>query len=51
MKLFTAGLGEPMTSDVEMQCPDDLQFAMSLVRKFERRASIATQASVSRFPP
>jgi hypothetical protein len=24
MNLFTAGLGEPMTSDIEMQRPDDL---------------------------
>jgi hypothetical protein len=51
MNLFTTDLGEPMTSDVEMQRPDDLQSAMSLARAFERRASIATQAPVSRFPP
>jgi hypothetical protein len=28
MNLFTAGLGEPMCSDVEMQQPSDLQAAM-----------------------
>jgi hypothetical protein len=38
MNLFTAGLGEPMSSDVEMQRPADLQAAMSLARAFERRA-------------
>jgi hypothetical protein len=32
MNMFTAGLGEPMTSDVEMQRPEDLQVAMSLAR-------------------
>jgi hypothetical protein len=51
MNLFTAGLGEPMTSDVEMQRPADLQVAMSLARAFERRATIVTQAPMSRFPP
>jgi hypothetical protein len=50
MNLFTAGLGEPMTSDVEMQQPADLQFAMSLAHAFERRANIVNQAPVSRFP-
>jgi hypothetical protein len=50
MNLFTAGLGEPMTSDVEMQRPADLQFAMSLARAFERRANVVNQAPVSRFP-
>jgi hypothetical protein len=42
MNLFTAGLGEPMTSDVEMQQPADLQFAMSLARAFERHANFVT---------
>jgi hypothetical protein len=51
MNLFTVSLGEPMTPDVEMQRLDDLQSAMSLARAFERRASIATQAPVSCFPP
>jgi hypothetical protein len=50
MNLFTAGLGEPMTSDVEMQQPADLQFPMSLARAFERRANFVNQAPVSRFP-
>jgi hypothetical protein len=50
MNLFTAGLGEPMTLDVEMQQPADLQFPMSLARAFERRANFVNQALVSRFP-
>jgi hypothetical protein len=50
MNLFTAGLGEPMTSDVEMQRPADLQFAMSLARAFERRSTFVNQAPMSRFP-
>jgi hypothetical protein len=47
MNLFTVGLGEPMTSDVEMQRPQDLQAAMSLARAFERRASAATVTMAS----
>jgi hypothetical protein len=42
MNLSTAGLGEPMTSDVEMQRAADLQAAMSLAQAFERRATAAT---------
>jgi hypothetical protein len=49
MNLFTAGLGEPMTSDVEMQKPGDLQATMSLARAFEHRASAANSASTSTF--
>jgi hypothetical protein len=47
MNLFTAGLGEPMTSNVEMQKPNDLQAAMSLTRAFEHRASAATSANTA----
>jgi hypothetical protein len=36
MNLFIAGLGEPMSSDVEMQRPADLQAALSLAQAFER---------------
>jgi hypothetical protein len=36
MNLFIAGLGEPMSSDVEMQRPAALQAALSLARAFER---------------
>jgi hypothetical protein len=51
MNLFTAGLGEPMTSDVEMQRSEDLQSAMSLAHAFEHRANVATPTSAHRFPP
>jgi hypothetical protein len=47
MNLFTASLGEPMTSDVEMQKPGDIQAAMSLARAFERHASVANSTSTS----
>jgi hypothetical protein len=47
MNLFTTGLGEPMTSDVEMQRPNDLQAAMSLARAFERHARAASLANAS----
>jgi hypothetical protein len=45
MNLFIAGLGEPMSSDVEMQRPADLQAAMSLTQAFERRAGAASAVS------
>jgi hypothetical protein len=45
MNLFTAGLGELMSSDVEMQRPANLQAAMSLAQAFERRARAATAVS------
>jgi hypothetical protein len=48
MNLFTVGLGEPMTWDVEMQWPEDLQVAMSLARAFERWASVAPPTTVVR---
>jgi hypothetical protein len=51
MNLFTAGLSEPMTSDVEMQRPADLQAAMSLARAFERRANVAVQTPTPRYTP
>jgi hypothetical protein len=48
MNLFTVGLGELMHSNVEMQCPADLQNAMSLARTFERCSSMAaTMPSLS----
>jgi hypothetical protein len=41
MNLFATGLGEPMRCNVEMQCPTDLQDAMSLAYAFEWRSSMA----------
>jgi hypothetical protein len=41
MNLFTAGLGEPMRFDIEMQRPADQQNTMSLAYTFERHASVA----------
>jgi hypothetical protein len=49
MNLFTTGLGEPMTSDVEMQWPEDLQAAMSLALAFERWVSVAPPTTVVRY--
>lgn len=42
--LFTAGLGQPLASDVEMQRPANLQTAMSLARAYERRSAEAARA-------
>jgi hypothetical protein len=41
MNLFTAGLGEPMRFDIEMQRLADPQNTMSLAYTFERHASAA----------
>jgi hypothetical protein len=37
INLFTAGLGEPFRTDVELQAPAHLQTAMSLAQACERR--------------
>ena len=37
VNMFTAGLGEPLRTDVELQAPTNLQTAMSLARAYERR--------------
>ncbi|XP_014660203.2 uncharacterized protein LOC106804166 [Setaria italica] len=42
--LFTSGLGQPLSSDVEMQRPSNLQTAMSLARAFELRSKEAERA-------
>jgi hypothetical protein len=36
VNMFTAGLGEPLRTDVELQSPTQLQTAMSLARAYER---------------
>jgi hypothetical protein len=51
MNLFTFGLGEPMTSDIEMQWPVDLQATMSLAHAFECHVSVAPSAPTYRYPP
>ena len=38
--IFTAGLRNPLSIDVEMQRPTSLEVAMSLARAFERRLQI-----------
>lgn len=39
--LFTAGLGEPLRTDVELQGPTNLQAAINLARAYERRMALA----------
>jgi hypothetical protein len=39
--IFTAGLGEPLKTDVELQQPDTLEDAVGLARAYERRATVA----------
>jgi hypothetical protein len=40
--MFSAGLGEPLRTDVELATPSDLQSAMSLTQAYERRLAVAT---------
>lgn len=48
--MFTAGLGEPLKTDVELHSPANLQKAMSLARAYEHRdaASDSSKTSGSR---
>jgi len=39
INLFTAGLGQPLRTDVELQAPTNLQTAMSLARAYEQRTA------------
>ncbi|KAJ4758083.1 polyprotein [Rhynchospora pubera] len=51
VQIFTAGLSDPLRTDVELQRPNDLQHAMSLARAFERRYHTAPAASILGRPP
>ena len=42
--IFTAGLGDPLGVDVELQRPSSLEDAMGLARAFERRLTITDAA-------
>jgi hypothetical protein len=44
VQLFTVGLGEPLSLDVQLQNPQTLETAMSLARAYERR-ELAIQAA------
>ena len=49
VQLFTGGVPEPLRTDVELQAPMDLQWAMCLARAFERRAMAPTAPIPSHF--
>jgi len=50
--IFTAGLQQPLSTDVELQKPATLEDAMALARAFERRQQVSTElaATGSRAP-
>jgi hypothetical protein len=50
-QLFLAGLGEPLSLDVQIQGPQSLAMAMSLARSFERHNVAAAAALQPRAPP
>jgi hypothetical protein len=43
--IFTAGLGEPMSIDVEMQKPETFEDAMALACTFERRSKVKEETA------
>ncbi|KAJ4786652.1 polyprotein [Rhynchospora pubera] len=51
MQIFTAGLSDPLRTDVELHRPTDLQHAMSLARAFERRYNTTTTTGILGKPP
>jgi hypothetical protein len=50
MQLFTAGLQEPLSIDVQLQGPQSLEVAMSFARSYERREQL-TLAAAQQFRP
>jgi hypothetical protein len=48
VNMFTVGLGEPLRTDVELQTPTTLQYAMSLARVYERRTALPTDTALSK---
>ena len=48
--IFTAGLGEPLKTDVELQAPSTLEDAMGLARTYKRRSTMATPPPASAAP-
>jgi hypothetical protein len=48
IQLFTAGLSEPLKTDVELQQPPTLEDAMNLSRAFARRQTLASSMVVSK---
>jgi hypothetical protein len=39
VNIYTAGLLEPLKTDVELQNPHDMEMSMSLARAYKRRAA------------
>jgi hypothetical protein len=50
VSIYTAGLLEPLKTDVELQNPKDMEMAMSLTRAYERRAAVVANANKSTAP-
>jgi hypothetical protein len=48
VNMFTVGLGESLRTDVELQTPTTLQYAMSLARAYERRTALPTDVALSK---
>jgi hypothetical protein len=44
VNIYTAGLLEPLKTDVELQNPPDMEMAMSLARAYERRLAVVADS-------
>jgi hypothetical protein len=47
VNIYTAGLLEPLKTDVELQDPQDMEMAMSLARAYERRLAVIVDSNKS----
>ena len=47
--MYTAGLGEPLRTDVEMEMPETLQRAMHLARVYERRLLLSASSNTTSY--
>jgi hypothetical protein len=45
VNIYTAGLLEPLNTDVELQNPQHMEMAMSLARAYERYLAVLSDAN------
>jgi hypothetical protein len=49
INMYTAGLGEPLRTDVEMEMPETLQRAMHLAQVYERRLLLSASSNTTSY--
>jgi hypothetical protein len=50
VNIYTAGLLEPLKTDIELHNPQDMEMAMSLARAYERHAVVVADTNKSVAP-